>query len=90
MVRHAEIEAGEGATLTETIVAAFDGEPAGNVGFVLGFVVGLVAPVGSAEKPVFVDCTAFASDPIPPPHPKPQKVSVIRKMKSRKYGKLCG
>jgi len=73
MVPQAEIEAGEGATLTEAMVAAFDGELPGNNGF--------VAPVGS--------CTAFASDPIPP-HPKLQKVSVIRQMKSRKYGKLCG
>lgn len=97
MVFHAEMEPSEGARLTDVILLALDGVPETEGGFVLPVgseePVGAVEPVGLAEPVGFVmlfDCAALASEPLPPPHPEPQKANVISKMKNRKNGKLCG
>jgi hypothetical protein len=88
------MEPSEGDMLTEAILLAFDGAPVTDGGFVppLGSEepAGAVEPVGSVEEAVLIDCTALAGEPVPPPHPEPQKAKVISKVKKRKNGKLCG
>ena len=82
------MEMSDGATLTEVILVAFDGELVTDEVFVLP--VGPAELVGSVEKVVFVDCIAFASEPTPLPHPEAQKAKVIRRTKNRNKGKLRG
>jgi hypothetical protein len=94
MVLHAGTEAVEGATLTKATVADGGGVGEFDPGFAGVFDDGFggceALPLGFVESAVFVDCTALASEPVPLPHPKPQKARVIRKIKNRKNGKLCG
>lgn len=80
--------------LTEVTLPVFEGDPV--TGEVLELPaesvepVGIVEPVESVEKAVFVDCIPLASEPTPLPHPEPQKAKLIKKMKNKKNGKLCG
>ena len=83
MVFHAGIDPSNGVTPIEVTLLAFDGE------LVTVLLVGSVEPVGTADKLVLVDCTALASEPVPPPHPEPHRAQVIRKMKNRRTEKLC-
>ena len=87
MVFHAGIDPSNGVTPIEVTLLAFDGELVTDESFVL--LVGSVEPVGTADKLVLVDCTALASELVPPPHPEPHKAQVIRKMKNRRTEKLC-
>ena len=77
------MEPSAGAILTEVTLLVFEGDP------VTGEV-GSVELVESVPKVLFVDCIALASEPTPLPHPEPQKAKLIKKMKNRKNGKLCG
>ena len=94
MVLHAWTEAVEGATLTKAIVADGGGvgefDPGLAGAFDDGFVGCVAVPLVNVESAVFVDCVALASEPVPLPHPKPQKTRVIRKIENRKNGNLCG
>lgn len=74
--------AGAGGVVDE-FVAGFDDEVVAPL-----VTVGLVVPVGPAEKSVLVDAMALAAEPIPLLHPQPHSARAIRNTKNRKNGDL--
>lgn len=88
MLFHAGIDVAEGVTLTETMLDVGEG---GGVGFD-GAPVDVCGPVVALGSVVVVlaDCIILAAEPLPPPHPQPERARQRAEMTKRSNGELCG